>query len=197
LGRTGSGKTTTARLLLRIHDTSAGEIRVGGAPIRQMPLEKLRQTVSMVTQEVQLFHASVRDNLTFFDRAIPDARIEREMIDLGLGAWLARMPRGLDTELQSGGAGLSAGESQLLAFGRLFLRDPRVVILDEASSRLDPVTEALIERAGPAAGRAHRHHHRPSPRHHSPRRLHHDFGGRANCRVWRARGVGARPRQPL
>ncbi|MFZ1793774.1 MAG: ATP-binding cassette domain-containing protein, partial [Anaerolineae bacterium] len=147
LGRTGSGKTTTARLLLRIHDTSAGEIRVGGAPIRQMPLEKLRQTVSMVTQEVQLFHASVRDNLTFFDRAIPDARIEREMIDLGLGAWLARMPRGLDTELQSGGAGLSAGESQLLAFGRLFLRDPRVVILDEASSRLDPVTEALIERA--------------------------------------------------
>jgi ABC-type multidrug transport system fused ATPase/permease subunit len=147
LGRTGSGKTTTARLLLRMHDSTSGDIQIGGASIRQMPLEKLRQTVSMVTQEVQLFHASVRDNLTFFDRAIPDARIERELRDLGLGDWLSRMPRGLDTELRSGGAGLSAGESQLLAFGRLFLRDPRVVILDEASSRLDPVTEALIERA--------------------------------------------------
>ena len=147
LGRTGSGKTTTARLMLRIHDTSKGEIRVGGVPIQQMPLQKLRQIVSMVTQEVQLFHASVRDNLTFFDREIPDAQIEREMRALGLGEWLARMPRGLDTELQSGGAGLSAGESQLLAFGRLFLRNPSVVILDEASSRLDPVTEALIERA--------------------------------------------------
>jgi len=100
-----------------------------------------------VTQDVQLFQATVRDNLTFFDRSISDERILEVIDTLGLSEWFASLADGLDTELQSSGRGLSAGEGQLLAFTRVFLRDPGLVILDEASSRLDPATERLIERA--------------------------------------------------
>ena len=99
-----------------------------------------------MTQEVQLFNATVRENLTFFDVTIPDGAILATLTNLGLGDWLARLPAGLDTQL-SGGEGLSAGEAQLLAFARAFLANPRVVILDEASSRLDPATERLVEAA--------------------------------------------------
>jgi ATP-binding cassette subfamily B protein len=101
----------------------------------------------MVTQEVQLFRGSVRDNLTFFAPGIPDERLWEVLYSLGLGDWAAGLPSGLDTVLETGSAGLSAGQAQLLAFARVFLRDPGLVILDEASSRLDPATEALIERA--------------------------------------------------
>jgi ATP-binding cassette, subfamily B, bacterial len=146
LGRTGSGKTTLARLLLRLYDSTGGQIRVGGVPITEPTLRDLRRHVALVTQDVQLFQASVRDNLTFFNRRIPDARIREALDDLGLGPWLASLPAGLDTELDAGG-GLSAGEAQLLAFVRVFLADPGLVILDEASSRLDPATEQRIERA--------------------------------------------------
>jgi ABC-type multidrug transport system fused ATPase/permease subunit len=146
LGRTGSGKTTLARLLLRLYDPSSGEIRLGGVPSRGARLAELRRRVGMVTQDVQLFQASVRENLTFFNPAISDARIIDALDDLGMLGWYRGLPAGLDTELESG-AGLSAGEAQLLAFARLFLHDPGLVILDEASSRLDPATEQLVERA--------------------------------------------------
>jgi ATP-binding cassette subfamily B protein len=101
----------------------------------------------MVTQEVQLFRATVRENVTFFDETVPDDQIRAVLDELGMGVWLAGLPRGLDTMLESGSGGLSAGQAQLLAFARIFLRDPGLVILDEASSRLDPATETLIERA--------------------------------------------------
>lgn len=147
LGRTGSGKTTLARLLFRLYDVTAGQIRLDGAPVRDLRLGDLRRRVGMVTQDVQIFHASVRDNLTFFNPAVDDQRIIEVLHDLGLGGWLGSLPCGLDSELQSGSGGLSAGEGQLLAFARLFLADPGLVILDEASSRLDPATENLLERA--------------------------------------------------
>jgi ABC-type multidrug transport system fused ATPase/permease subunit len=89
----------------------------------------------------------VRDNLTFFDPAVPDARLHAAIEALGLAEWLASLPRGLDTPLASGGGGLSAGQAQLLAFVRVFLKEPGLVVLDEASSRLDPATERLLERA--------------------------------------------------
>jgi ABC-type multidrug transport system fused ATPase/permease subunit len=95
---------------------------------------------------VQLFHASIRDNLTFFDASVPDAHILAVIAQMGLAEWFARLPHGLDTELEAGGEGLSAGEAQLLAFVRVFLKNPSLVILDEPSSRLDPATEQLIER---------------------------------------------------
>jgi ATP-binding cassette subfamily B protein/ATP-binding cassette subfamily C protein len=147
LGRTGSGKTTLARLLLRLYDPAEGEIRLGDMPLIEPPIENVRERVGLVTQEVQLFQASVRDNLTLFDPEIHDAEITRVLTQLGLGEWLSGLPAGLDTELSSGGGGLSAGEAQLLAFARVFLADPDLVILDEASSRLDPATERLIEQA--------------------------------------------------
>jgi ABC-type multidrug transport system fused ATPase/permease subunit len=146
LGRTGSGKTTLTRLICRLYDPAAGEIRFDGEAIALATLAQLHAHVGVVTQDVQIFQASVRDNLTFFDPGVPDAQLTDVLDDLGLGPWLARQADGLDTVLVGGG-GLSAGEAQLLAFARVFLKEPGVVLLDEASSRLDPATERLIERA--------------------------------------------------
>jgi ATP-binding cassette, subfamily B, bacterial len=147
LGRTGSGKTTLARLVFRLYDPGAGMIRIGGVPVDAPRLAELRQRVAMVTQDVQLFQASIRDNLTFFQADVSDQRIVDVLEQVELGYWLARQPHGLDTRLETGGRSMSAGEAQLLAFARVFLRDPGLVVLDEASSRLDPATELRIERA--------------------------------------------------
>ncbi len=147
LGRTGSGKSTLARLLTRLYDPTVGEIRLGGIALPEVERTDRRARIGMVTQEVQLFRATVRDNLTFFDESIADDRIWAVLDDLGIGDWVRSLAQGLDTMLESGSGGLSAGQAQLLAFARIFLRDPGLVILDEASSRLDPATEALIERA--------------------------------------------------
>ena len=145
LGRTGSGKTTLARLLMRFYDPTSGRIRLGGVDARDARLSDLRRHATLVSQDVQLFHATVRENLTLFDRTIDDARILAVVERIGLGPWLRSLPggRGLDAELKGGA--LSAGEAQLVAFARVFLRDPGLVILDEASSRLDPATERHIE----------------------------------------------------
>ncbi len=151
LGRTGSGKTTLTRLLFRLYDPDAGSIRLGDVDLRQAQLggtpDSLRARIGIVTQEINLFHASVRDNLTLFDPAIPDCGIITVLEDLGLGGWFHALPHGLDTKLAPGGSGLSAGQAQLVAFARVFLKDPGLVILDEASSRLDPSTEAQVEHA--------------------------------------------------
>jgi ABC-type multidrug transport system fused ATPase/permease subunit len=147
LGRTGSGKTTLSRLLFRFYDPSSGRIRLDGTDLRELRLRELRRRIDLVTQDVQLFHASVRDNLTLFDAQIDDARILAALEEFGLDSWFQRLPDGLDSLLAPGGGGMSAGEAQLLAFTRVFLRNPTLVILDEASSRLDPATERMIGHA--------------------------------------------------
>jgi ATP-binding cassette subfamily B protein len=147
LGRTGSGKSTIARLVTRLYEPQEGVVAVGGHATSDIDLDVLRHKVAMVTQDVQLFRATVRDNLTFFDASIPDGKLLEVIHRLELDEWLASLPHGLDTMLESGSAGLSAGQAQLLAFTRIFLRNPGIVVLDEASSRLDPATEALIEKA--------------------------------------------------
>jgi ABC-type multidrug transport system fused ATPase/permease subunit len=147
VGRTGSGKTTLTRLLPRFYDPLAGVVRLGGVDLRTVRLAAVRARIGLVTQEVHLFNASVRDNLTLFDDGLPDDRISAVLDTLGLADWLRELPRGLDTLLGPGGTGLSAGEAQVLACARIFLRDPDVVILDEASSRLDPATERLVHTA--------------------------------------------------
>jgi ATP-binding cassette subfamily B protein len=147
LGRTGSGKSTIARLITRLYEPQEGTVRLGGVATWDAQVSGFRDRVGMVTQDVQLFRATVRDNLTFFDPDVSDERLLDVIHRLELDDWLASLPDGLDTLLESGSGGLSAGQAQLLAFTRIFLEDPGVVVLDEASSRLDPATEALIERA--------------------------------------------------
>jgi ABC-type multidrug transport system fused ATPase/permease subunit len=146
LGRTGSGKSTLTRLLFRLYDPDLGSVWLGNMNLRDLQLDDVRQRIAMVTQDVQLFQATVRDNLTFFNRSISDERLEHVLRQLRLWEWVQSLPNRLDTPL-AGGQSLSAGEAQLLAFARVFLKDPGLVILDEASSRLDPATEMLMERA--------------------------------------------------
>ena len=147
LGHTGSGKSTLARLLLRLCDIQRGEICLGGVNVTQVPLHELPHRIGLVTQDVQLFQTTVRNNLTFFNSHILDKHSLQTLDALGLMPWLDALPQGLDTMLGTDSRGLSAGQAQLLAFARVFLKDPGLVILDEASSRLDPQTEVLIERA--------------------------------------------------
>ena len=145
VGWTGSGKSTLARLLARFYDPTDGAILFDGTDLRRFRLAELRARVGLVTQDVQLFQATLRDNLTLFDPGVLDERLTSLLADMGLGSWLASLPGGLETELSAGGTGLSAGEAQLVALARVFFKDPVLVILDEASSRLDPATERLVE----------------------------------------------------
>ena len=147
VGRTGSGKTTLARLLVRLYDPDEGRILLGGQDIRQCGVADLREHVAMVTQDVRIFHGTIRDNLTLYDRNVDDERLLDVFDRLGIMGWYRTQPDGLDTLLGSGGSGLSSGEAQLLALSRVFLKDPHVVVLDEPTSRLDRATEALIESA--------------------------------------------------
>jgi ATP-binding cassette, subfamily B, bacterial len=151
LGRTGSGKSTLTKLLFRFYDPTDGCIWLGKegamADLRQARYGDLHGRIGMVTQDVQLFHASVRDNLTLFDQKVDDERILSVLTEVGLNDWLQSLPHGLDTPLSGDDSNLSAGEAQLLAFARVFLADPGLIILDEASSRLDPATEQRIEAA--------------------------------------------------
>ncbi len=147
LGRTGSGKTTLARLLLRLVEPTAGSVAFGGVDISSVPMRDLRARTGVVSQDVHLFAASIRDNLVLFDDSISDERVRVALGELELLDWVEGMPDGLDTVLGPAGSGLSAGEGQLIALTRLFLREPDLVLLDEASSRVDPVTEARVTRA--------------------------------------------------
>ncbi|MBO0778057.1 MAG: ABC transporter ATP-binding protein [Ktedonobacteraceae bacterium] len=147
IGRTGSGKTTLTRLLMRFYDPTSGSVLLAGQDLRLARLDDLRTRIGLVTQEVQLFRGTLRDNLTFFDESLSDQRILQAIEQLGIDEWYAGLPRGLDTELSSNGGGLSAGEAQLLACIRVFLQDPQLIILDEATSRLDGATEKALGEA--------------------------------------------------
>ncbi|MDF2658726.1 MAG: transporter [Paenibacillus sp.] len=147
IGRTGSGKTSISRLLLRLYNLNSGVIRIGGVDIRTLRLEVLYRRVGMVTQDVQLFDGTLRDNLTLFNSQMSDEEIWDTTGKLGLRPWIDSLPQGLDTHLKAGGASLSAGEAQLFALTRVFLTKPSLVILDEPSSRLDAATEAALQTA--------------------------------------------------
>lgn len=147
LGRTGSGKTTLTRLLFRLYDPTEGAVSIGGIDLRDADEALLKERIGLVTQDVQLFRGTLRDNLTFFEPGQSDERLIQVLEELGLGDWLSNQEAGLDTELDSGGRNLSAGEAQLIALARVFLKDPGLVVLDEPSSRLDPLTEKRLESA--------------------------------------------------
>jgi ABC-type multidrug transport system fused ATPase/permease subunit len=144
VGRTGSGKTTFSRLLLRLVEPTAGTLSLGGVPMRDIPFAELRRRVALVPQEVELFEGTIRDNVTLFDPAPSDEAVIDALTRAGLGS-LAES--GIHRTLGAGGAGMSAGESQLLALARVWLRQPDLVVLDEATARIDPVTEQRLEAA--------------------------------------------------
>ena len=145
LGRTGSGKTTLSRLLFRFYDPREGAITFNGIDIRSVSLSALRKRIGLVTQNVQIFQGTIRDNLTFFDTSIDDAHILQTLEHVGLTSWIEQQSEMLDTLITE--QSLSAGEAQLLAFTRIFLQNPDIVVFDEASSRLDPLTERMLDTA--------------------------------------------------
>lgn len=143
VGRTGGGKTTLGRLIVRLYEPSEGVIRLNGIDLAELPVDELRRRVGVVSQDVQILDGSVRDNLTFFDPTPDDRQSLAAIESLGLGAWFGSLPAGLDSRVSR--ADLSAGEAQMLACARVFLTDPGLVILDEATSRLDPATQRLVD----------------------------------------------------
>ncbi|MDQ0171620.1 ABC transporter ATP-binding protein [Paenibacillus tundrae] len=147
IGRTGSGKSSLSRVLLRLYNLNQGVIRVGGQDITELALPALYRRVGMVTQDVQLFDGTLRDNLTLFNSEVSENKIMETTERLGLRQWIDTQPEGLDTHLKAGGSSLSAGEAQLFALTRVFLTEPSLVILDEPSSRLDAATEMLLQQA--------------------------------------------------
>lgn len=146
VGRTGSGKSTLAALLSRAVEPPPGTVFVGGADVTTLDLQELRAAVGVVTQRTELVAGTLAENITVFTD-VPRRAIETAVADLGLSSWVAGLPAGLDTLLGPGGTSLSAGEEQLVAFARLLVRDVQVVVLDEATARMDPVTEVRVIRA--------------------------------------------------
>ncbi|WP_232678889.1 ABC transporter ATP-binding protein [Nocardioides sp. R-C-SC26] len=146
VGRTGSGKSTLASLLSRAVEPPAGAVLLGGVDVLDLDLQQLRAAVGVVTQRTEIIAGTLAQNIALFaDR--PRAQIEGAVTELGLEEWVGGLVDGLDTVLGPGGTTLSAGEEQLVAFARLLVRDVRVVVLDEATARMDPLTEALVVRA--------------------------------------------------
>ncbi|WP_243057314.1 ABC transporter ATP-binding protein [Nocardioides sp. SR21] len=146
VGRTGSGKSTLASLLSRAVEPEPGSVFLGGVDVLDLDLQQLRSSVGVVTQRTEILAGTLAENITLF-QPVPRADVEAAVTELGLDAWVAGLPDGLDTLLGPGGTTLSSGEEQLVAFARLLVRHVRVVVLDEATARMDPVTEGHVVRA--------------------------------------------------
>ena len=147
VGPTGAGKSTLAKLMARLYDPSQGTVTYGGMNLRRATHASLRQRIVVVPQEGFLFNGTIRDNVRLARIESSDADVEAALQRLGVFAHFDRLPEGLDTEVRERGTRLSAGERQLVALGRAALVDPAVLVLDEATSNLDPGTEAEVEAA--------------------------------------------------
>lgn len=147
IGRTGSGKTTLASLIMRFYDIEEGCIAINGTRIKDVPVQCLRESITYITQDIHILQTSIRNNITLYNKGISDEAIRGAIDHMGLTEWFARFEEGLDTCIGSSGVGLSAGEAQILASIRAFLKKPSVVILDEVTSKLDLETERELYKA--------------------------------------------------
>jgi putative ABC transport system ATP-binding protein len=147
VGPTGSGKTTLARLLIRLADPTAGAIRVAGVDLREVALGSLRSSLVMVPQDGFLFDATVADNVALGRPGAGERRVRAAFEALGLGGWVAGLPQGPATRVGERGEHLSVGERQLVALARGYLADPGCLLLDEATSAVDPATEVRLRQA--------------------------------------------------
>nr|WP_221381033.1 ABC transporter ATP-binding protein [Actinoplanes polyasparticus] len=146
IGRTGSGKSTLAKVLTRAVEVPRGTVFLGGVDLNDMAVEELRRWTAIVPQRTEILAGTLSENIALFDPELL-GKAATALDELGLTAWAASLPEGLDTKLGEGGYKLSAGQEQLVAFARILVRDPQVVILDEATARMDPVTESWVQRA--------------------------------------------------
>jgi ATP-binding cassette subfamily B protein len=147
VGETGSGKTTLAKLLTRLMDPGAGQVRLDGVDLRRIRFENLRSRVVMVPQEGFLFDLSLADNIAWGSSGATRENVTAALADLRLLDWVDALPRGLDTPVGQRGESLSAGERQLVALARAYLADPDLLVLDEATSAVDPATEVRLQAA--------------------------------------------------
>ncbi|QFG68771.1 ABC transporter ATP-binding protein [Ornithinimicrobium pratense] len=147
VGETGSGKTTMAKLLTRLMDPAGGRVLLDGTDLRRIPFSTLRRRVVLVPQEGFLFDQDLRENIRFGKPEASNEDLDLAVTELGLDAWVAGLPHGLDTRVGQRGESLSAGERQLVAIARAYLADPDLLVLDEATSAVDPSTEVRVQRA--------------------------------------------------
>jgi ATP-binding cassette subfamily B protein len=147
VGPTGAGKSTLAKLIARLYDPTEGAVTLGGVDLRRATLRSLRDRIVVVPQEGFLFNGTIRDNVRIAREGATDAEVDDAMRALGSYERFAALPDGLDTHVAARGSRLSAGERQLVSLGRAALADPDVLVLDEATSSLDPGTEVAVEEA--------------------------------------------------
>jgi ATP-binding cassette subfamily B protein len=147
VGHTGAGKSTLASLLLRFYDIQGGTVKVDGVDVREWNLTRLRRSIALVLQDVFLFAGTVRDNIRLGDAEIDDERLRWAASEVNALPFIERLPEGMDSQVRERGAGLSVGQKQLIAFARALAFDPRILILDEATSSIDTETEQLIQKA--------------------------------------------------
>jgi ATP-binding cassette subfamily B protein len=148
VGPTGGGKTTTAGLMARLYDPTSGQVLLDGRDIRSYPPEERTKKIGFILQEPFLFTGTIRDNVLYGNeqyRAYSDERLIALLNERNVGALLARFEQGLQTKVAAGGDAISLGQKQLIAFMRAVLRDPEILILDEATANIDTVTEQQLE----------------------------------------------------
>ncbi|MGN7401974.1 ABC transporter ATP-binding protein [Cytobacillus praedii] len=146
IGETGSGKTSLVKLLLRLYNVREGNIYLANRNITDFNIGYLRKNIGFVTQEVVVFKASVRDNITLFETSIKDETITSTLTDIGLSNWINNLPQGLDTIIDKNSSRLSAGEAQLFSMSRSLLSNKNLIILDEPSSRIDSITQKRVNK---------------------------------------------------
>ena len=147
VGETGGGKSTLAKLAVRFYDPRQGSVSIDGVDLRELSFASLRRHVALVPQEGYLFGGTLRDNLAFARPEIADEAIWEVCAAMGIEIWVRSLPERLDTEVRERGSRFSSGERQLVALARALIADPALIVLDEATSNLDPETEARVEAA--------------------------------------------------